>query len=590
MSVPNSPLYEFGPYRLHPEEQQLLREGKSVALTPKAFDVLVALVERAGRLVEKEELLEAVWPDAVVDESAIAQNIFAVRRALGQRDGGPTYIETVPRRGYRFVPNVKVFEDHGEELFVRQHVRTTAPRERTLAVVPLTFLGAGDKAEGAYLGVAFADTFITRLGKVSTLTVRPTASVMHYAATNAIEAGRALNVEAVLDGKFRKSGEGLRITLQLIRVADGSLLWSESFDGQMADVFRLEDAISLKLTTVVIPALTGEHAAELEARGTTNRDAYATYWRGRYYWNQFLPQLLPKAVAEFQHAIALDPEFARAWVGIADAYNWSSIFGIVPTAECIVQSKAAAGRALEIDDTLGDAYTALGFVTAFYEWQFEEGERLLVRALELNPNDALAHEWLAGVLVGLGRIEEWRPVSRRMLELNPLSLRTRAMAAWQAYHAHSFAESIALARELVELNPNFPQAWIQLGNALEQTGEYEESIDALNRALTLHPDSGIALYQLCFALAGAGRHDDARAILAKFHDRTTVQGMKSYFTAMAHVALGEPEIALREFARALEERDPWMFWLAREPKLHGMRADARFRELEGRVVGRGSAS
>lgn len=584
MTTPHSQLYEFGPYRLLPQERLLLRDGAPVALTPKAFDTLVALVERSGRLVDKEELLAAVWPGVVVEEATVAQNIFAIRRALGQQDGGPKYIETVPRRGYRFVPNVKVFEDRGEELFVRQHVRTSAPRERTLAVLPLTVLGASDKAEADYLGVSFADAFITRLSSVTTLTVRPTASVIHYASTNALEAGRALHVETVLDGKLRRSGQELRITLQLLRVADGSMLWAESFDGQLADVFRLEDAISLKLTTVVIPVLTGEHVAELAARGTTNPTAYAAYWRGRYYWNQFLPELLPKALAEFEHAIDLDPQFARAWVGIADAYNWSSIFGIVPTAECITHSKAAAGRALSIDSTLSDAYTALAFVTAFYEWEWEEGERLFVRALELNPHDPLALEWYAGVLAGLGRIEEWRPLAKRALELNPLSLRTRAMAAWQAYHAHVFAEAIAIARELVALNAQFPQAYIQLGNALEQVGEYEEAIAVLDRALELHPNSGIALYQLCFALAGAGRREEARAILNRFHDRSAVQGMKSYFTAMAHVALGEPDPALREFERALAERDPWMFWLAREPKLNALRADPRFRKLEETVV------
>ena len=278
--------YEFGPFRLLPRERLLLRDGRPVGLTPKAFDTLVAIVERSGRLVEKEELMELVWPKTTVEEATIAQNVFALRRALGGGGSGTDFIETVPKRGYRFLPNVRVVAGRDDS--------TNTVARLTLAVLPLVVLSANPATvEGEYLSVGFADAFITRLSDVRGLIVRPTASVIHHSSANAIEAGRALGANAVLDGKIRIAGNGIRITLQLIRVSDGALLWADSFDGRMNDIFRLEDAVLRKLATVVVPQLTGEQVM-LAGRGTHSRPAYAAYCRGRFYWNQFVPQLLPK--------------------------------------------------------------------------------------------------------------------------------------------------------------------------------------------------------------------------------------------------------------------------------------------------------
>ena len=572
--------YTFGPFRLVPRERLLLRDGRPVPLTPKAFDTLVVIVERSGRLVDKEELLDRVWPGSVVEEATIAQNIFAVRRALGTNDAARKYIETVPKRGYRFTAEVETVEP-------RDRVgRPASPQQNTLAVLPLRHLGSNGHSEDRdHIGVGFADAFITRLSNVRGLTVRPTASVIHHGGSNALDAGRLLHATAVLDGTIRNAGNGVRVTLQLLRVADGALLWAESFDGEMTDMFRLEDAISTKLASSVVPQLTGENPTPLAARGTNNRPAYGAYQRGRFYWNQFDPQLLPKSIEAFEEAIALDPQFARAYVGLADAYNWSSIFGILPTEACVTASKAASLRALELDPHLGDALTALGFVTAFYDWKWDEGELLLLRALEENRNDPLAYEWRAGILAGLGRLDEWRLSIKRAEELNPLSLRTKAMVAWHAYQLDLIEEAISVAEELVALDGNLPQAHMQLGNALEQAGRAEEAIAALERALQLHPGSGITLYPLCFALVKAGRRRDAEAIRAQLA-QSSVQGHGAYFVAMANVALGDLDAAFQEFERALEARDPWMFWMGSDPKLRHLHGDARFDRLRERVVPR----
>ncbi len=281
--------------------------------------------------------------------------------------------------------------------------------------------------------------------------------------------------------------------------------------------------------------------------------------------------------------MALDPDYAPAHVGIADFYSWASIFGILPTAECIEHSKAAACRALDIDDSLGDAYTALGFVTGFYEWNWAESERLFRRALEINPNDANAHEWYAALLVGLGRVEEFLEELRLAEELNPLSLRNKAMAAWQFYHARLFTESITRSRQVVELDKNFPQAYVQLGNALEQKGQIAEAIAALEHSLPMMPGSGIPRYQLCFALVAAGRREEARVLLNEMKAQSFASGMNPYFIATAHAALDEHDAAFEWFERAFRARDPWMFWLGTEPKLARLRDDPRFDDLLRRM-------
>ncbi|HYY55910.1 MAG TPA: tetratricopeptide repeat protein, partial [Pyrinomonadaceae bacterium] len=341
---------------------------------------------------------------------------------------------------------------------------------------------------------------------------------------------------------------------------------------------ELEDSISTKVTDALLPELDLDARQQMRKRGTDNAQAFDAYLRGRYFWNQFTPESLPKAIGSFQKAIALDPNYAMPHVGVADFYMWACIYGILPPPECYPKARAAALRALELDDSLGEAYAALALI-AESEWDWAEAERLYKRAFELNPNYPLAHEWYSSLLVGTGRSEEGIKEIRRAEELDPLSTRAVTLTAWTTYQAHLFTEAFGRAQQVVDLDKNYFQGYVQIGNCLEQMGRAEEAVAASQRSVQLMPDSALPKYVLCFALAAANRLDEAREVLGEMKSMAATQYVKPYFLAMAHVALDERDAAFNLFEKVFAERDPWVVWFGTEPKLDRLRTDARFVEL-----------
>ncbi len=453
---------------------------------------------------------------------------------------------------------------------------------KSIAVLPLKILNLGAKTETgeSYLSVGLADAMITRLSRVRSLAVRPTSAILRYGdeTTDPLLAGRELVVDFVLDGRIKIAGERVRVSLQLLDVSSNTSVWANQFDETFADALELEDSISAKVSGAILPQLTQDEEARLKQRGTDNPDAFAAYMRGRYFWNQFTPDSLPKALGSFEKAIALDPDYALPYVGLADFYNWAGIYGILTPTECYPKAKAAALRALELDDSLAEAYAALGLINESL-WEWAESERLYQHALELNPNYSLAHEWYASLLVGTGRFEEGVREVRRAEELDPLSLRAMTLSAWTTYQAHRFSEALAKAQQIIDLDQNFPQGHLQLGNILMHIGRIEKAVIALRRADQLLPDSALPKYELCFALVAANRRDEAERVLEQIKALAARIYIKPYFIALAHVALGELDAAFELFEKVFAERDPWVVWFGTEPKLESVRGDARFHRL-----------
>ncbi len=455
---------------------------------------------------------------------------------------------------------------------------------KSVAVLPLKLLDTGTggtDTDDSYLGVGLADALITRLSNVRSLTLRPTSAVLRHAdeTTDPAEAGRELDVDFVLDGRIRRAGERIRISLQLLDVRGGSNVWAESFDERFADVLELEDSISGKVADSLVPQLTGDERRGLEKRGTDSAQAHHAYLRGRYFWNQFTPETFPRVLEAFEHAVALDPDYALAHAGIASYYNWASIFGLIPSDEGYEKTKAAARRALELDDTLSDAYAVLGFITAFPEWDWEGAERLLRKSLELNPNNGLAHEWLAAVLAGVGRDEEGTREIVRAQEIDPLSPRAMVLTAWTLYQLHHYQQSLARANEIIDLNPHFWQGYVQRGNVLLELGREPEALADLQRGYQLMPDSGITSYKLAYALVAANRREEAREVTRKLEALAAERYVNHYHLAMCHAALGERDEAFAEFEKGIGRGDLWLVWLATEPKLDALRDDERFNDL-----------
>jgi serine/threonine protein kinase/tetratricopeptide (TPR) repeat protein len=472
----------------------------------------------------------------------------------------------------------------------RERDRTEEPvqpmRGPQVAVLPLTILNAtGQENTGeSYLTVGLADAIITRLTSVDQLTVRPTSSITRYdeSQINPFRAGRELGVDFVLDGRIRRFGERLRISLQLLDVNKVSAIWAGHFDEHLTDFLELEDKISKQVAEALIPQLTGEEREKLSKRGTNDPRAYECYLRGRFYWNQFTSQSLPRALDAYRSAVDLDPEYALAHVKIGEFYIWASIYGLIPPTEAYNQAEVAIRRALEINRDLGAAYAAQGLLAAC-RYDYEKSEALLLRAIDLDPHNAISLEWYAALLISIGRFTEGVINVERSEQLDPLSLRTKVLAAWYKYQAGLGEEALAKVEEVIALDPDYPQGHIQHGNLLARMGRGEEAVVAMERSVKLMPGGSLADVGLAFAYAGAGRHRDAIRVADRMEERSKKEHVKAMFLFYANLAAGRKSRALDYLETAVAECDPWVFWLATDGRLIELHDDPRFTEIVRRT-------
>jgi eukaryotic-like serine/threonine-protein kinase len=476
------------------------------------------------------------------------------------------------------------------EIFPTPGNQKTSENENkhSIAILPFKLLNLGtleDTGGDEYLSLGLADALVTRLSGVQRLLVRPTSSVIRFGEdADAFAAGTELGVEFIIEGNIRRVGERIRVTTQLLDVKGNSTRWADKFDENFTDVLELEDTISERVAKSLLPQLTGEEKKRLDKRGTNNPQAYEAYLRGRFFWNQFVPEAFPKAIESFQKAVELDPNYALAYVGIADFYNWACIYGLFPTVVSVPKVYEAATRALEIDDQLGEAYAALGLYYSSIS-EYEISEKYYRRAIELNPNYSLAHEWMGSALTGRGLFDEGIREVRIAEQLDPFSMRSKTLTAWTLYQAHRYEEAAAKAREIIELDPNFPQGYLQLGNTLQQLGRFEESLELSRKAAAMMPNAPLPLYNLCFALVANERLDEAREIVRKMQASAEENYVGVYFLAMSNLAVGNVDETFYFLQKAIDEKSHWLLWLGTEPKLDSIRSDPRFEKLYERDRG-----
>ena len=640
-------LYEFGPFRLDDSERLLLREGVRVPLTEKAFDTLAALVRRGGRLVSKEELIAEVWPDAFVEENNLDKSISAIRQALGEKPSAPEYVETVRGRGYRFVAQVSEVRDQDRRLavednsaaaadtvttlhdhravatgtppagksFVRRLFRSplsisiavllavalglviysslasrakraeSAAAPRVIAVLPFKPLASDARDESLELGMA--DTLITKLGALRAVTVRPLSAVRKYSSLeqDPVAAGRELGVEAVLDGSIQHAGERIRVTVRLMRVADGASLWTGTFDKDLADIFAVQDTISEQVTQSLAVRLSGDEERQLAKRYTNNTEAYQIYSRGRYFWNKRTEEAIRKSIEYFEQAIAFDPDYALAYSGLADAYWILSSFDPAGGVSLLPQSRTAALKALALDDTLAEAHTSLGIVKEFYELDFTGAEREYRRAIELNQNYASAHHRYGFFLNRMGRIEEAHTELKRALELDPFSLPINVDAARPFFRSGDYEKAIGQLQKAIEIDPNYPRAHNVLANWYAQMGRYDDAVAEAKKAAALSapaqqeggPRRGS--YQLVYIYAKAGRRSEARQMLDELERQGNRRNDQLYFKALAYAALGDRERAFALIEELYKTRSLELLGLKGDPAWDDLRGDPRFRDL-----------
>jgi TolB-like protein/DNA-binding winged helix-turn-helix (wHTH) protein/Tfp pilus assembly protein PilF len=645
MSKPKTSYLEFGPFRLDTVRRLLLRDEAVVALPPKAFDTLLALVENCDRVLEKSELMTAVWPDSFVEEANLTQTVSILRKALGERAGEHRYIVTVPGRGYRFVasvgqPNGQVADlliervasreivaeqqestADGEEIEVEQNsnrqrlgssnqqlpasrllpvnplslsrrkpagwagilvmgvavlglavmalmayrylassTENQASPIRSIAVLPLKNL-TGDPAQD-YFSDGMTESLITALSKIEGLKIISYGSVSGFKGQDADprEAGKLLGVAAVLEGSVRKSNDSVRVVVRLVSVEDGQVLWTrDTHDRALGDIFALQDEVAQKVVAGLRLKLGHQGEQQLAKRYTENVEAYQAYMRGRAFWNKRNGEGFGKAIAYFQQAIDIDPNYARAYAGLADSYILKRIYVLLEPGETLQQmeakAKTAAEKALEIDDTLAEAHASLGLIKATTENDEADIEREYRRAIELNPNYATAHHWYALHLNDVHRFDEAIAEIRRALEIDPRSLVINSDIGIIFTSARHYDQAIEYFKKAIEMDANFPDAHAMLGWTYVRKEMYPEAIAEFEKARTLFGSPISQLDALIYAYGRWGKRSEALKVLDEVKRLTKQQHIQLLFENRLniHIGLGEYDKAFAALEKAHKE-------------------------------------
>ena len=561
-------IYEFGDFRIDAAKALLVRKGEPVALTPKVFETLLYLVRRQGDLVEKDELIRAVWPDTVVEENNLNQNISTLRRVLGESRGENRYIVTVPGRGYRFVASVRT-----------PPVSAAAPSTRTLAVLPFKPLTADLRDEALEMGMA--DTLIARLSSSRGTTVRPLSSVRKYGSLeqDALAAGRELAVESVLDGSIQRNGNHIRVTARLVQVSDGTSLWAGTFDEEFTDVFAVQDTISEKVAAALALGLSQEEKQRLTRRYTENVEAYHCYLKGRYQIGKVTRPAITKGIEFFQQAIDIDPTYALAFAGVAEAYRRLPITSDVAPMEAFPRAKAAALKALEIDENITDAHLALGFIRLWFDWDWAGADREFKRAIELNPSSGEAHMGYAALLSAVGRHREAVTEGQRAIDADPLSLLVNANQAQFLHWARRDDEARLQADKTLEMDAGFWIAHLALGRVHIQAGEYEKAIAALTKARDSSGGNSETISLIGYAWARAGDRAQALAVVDELKSRFAGRYLPPHSIAVIYHGLGDKDETFKWLENAYDERDVRLTFLKIDPKWDAIRSEPQFGAL-----------
>jgi TolB-like protein/DNA-binding winged helix-turn-helix (wHTH) protein/Flp pilus assembly protein TadD len=624
----------FGTFEVSFQSGEVRKAGVKIRVQQQPMKLLEILLERPGEVVTREELRGRVGPDESFGDFDQAVNIAIakLRSALGDSAENPRYIETLPKRGYRFIAEVSVVAaddrpkgpesaagdmpgtDTGHQLqgagltVVPKHRRWPARRVivalttvlslavlavwlfrsrgrppngiRSLAVLPLDNL-SGDASQD-YFADGMTDELITGLAQIRALRVISRTSVMAYKHLRKPlpEIARELNVDAVVEGTVLRSGEQVRITAQLIEARADKHLWAESYEGNLRDTLALQKKVASAIAEQIRIEVTPQEQAVLKKAKVVNPEAYESYLKARYFWNKRTADGLKIAVAYFKQAIDEDPNYAQAYAGLADSYNllgdWE--YGALAPSEAYPKAKAAAIKALELDNTLSEAHTSLAFSLDVFDWDWDSAEREYRRAIELTPGYATAHQWYADHLSQMGRNSEAIAEMRKAEHLDPLSLIIRADMAEIFLVAHLNDEAIEQSRKTVDMDPNFAIAHYELGQAFVQKNSYNEAIAEFQKAIELSGGSVSCVANLAYAYAISNKRNEAVKILNDLKTRSTRNASE---IALMYVGLGEKNEAMKWLEKAYEEHfNPSI--LVR-PAFDPLRSDPRFQNLVRRI-------
>ena len=606
-------VFEFGPFQVDVGERLLRRGEQIVGLTPKAFDTLVVLLENHGRLVGKDDLMKRLWPSSFVEESNLAQQISALRKALG--DDGSQYIETVPKSGYRFRYPVSVLTKSVSRRFLRadrvgwvilaaglslttywawhwraaQSAAAPAPAKVTLAVLPFENLSGDPDQE--YLSDGMTEEMIMQLAQLNParLAVIARTSSMHFKGSKKTVAqiGQELAADYVLQGSLRREGGRLRISAQLIQVEAQTHVWGQNYERDVRDMLALQDDVARAIASEIRVQLTPPRLLVSGSASSAPRAAevHQQYLKGRYFWNKRSEAGFVKAIEFFQEAIQIDPGYAPAYAGLADAYALlgSMTNSTLPRLEAMPRARGFAEKALTLDESLAEAHTSLAFVLMHFEHDWAAAEREFQRAIALNPSYVTAHHWYAYCLMAQTRVEEALREIRLAQELDPLSLIVNTDVAELLYCARRYDEAIRQAQKALEMDASFPLAHRALGLAYEQKGMYKESVAELQLQVRYSGRADYALAELARAFVLTGNRNEAEKLLRELQTFNPQNPGTSIGLAFLYAALGDKDQAFFWLEKSARER-MGVILIKVQPYFDTLRSDPRFRAIERRMA------
>src|SRR5579883_3417232 len=622
----SSRIARFGSFESDLDAGELRKHGHRLKLSEQPFQILAMLLEHPGEIISREQLRQLLWPsDAFVDfDHGLNNAVMRLREVLGDSSNHPRFIETLPRRGYRFIAPVELSSPSSSPAVPEASVRGLAPeanasepipatvtptgatearfsisriallvagvlagsvlisalavhyvtgvnagknlanRTSSLVVLPLENL-SGDKDQD-YFADGMTDDLIANLAKIRSLRVVSRSTAMAYKGTHKPlpQIASELNVDAVVEGTVMRVGNRVRITAELVQVSTDQHLWADTYESTIGDVLSLQNRVSFAIADEIRINLTKEDKERLARKPFVSPEAYEDYLRGRYYWNKRSYDGFAKSIDYFQQATHRDPQYAMAYAGLADCYGiiGSIIYGAAPSAEAATKAKAAATRALGIDPSLAQAETSLATAQFNYDWDWPGAAEGFKKAMQMDPTYATAFQRYSLYLIAMGRFDE---------------------SFDQIKKARDFDPSIEQLRDTLDMDPNFEWALLVLGQAYEQKGQYDKAIEEFRRAVELSNASPVMLSGLAHAYAASGNHAEALQLLARLQALAKNQYFSPYYIAMIYLGLGKNDLAIDWLEKAYGDRSNGLVFLKVEPALDPLRTNPRFVALQAKM-------
>ena len=613
----DSPAIRFGVFELDLHTRELRKAGRKVGIQEQPLCVLVSLLERPGELVTREELRQKLWQaDTFVDfDTALNKAITKIRDVLGDSASSPRFVETLPKRGYRFIAPVDkpapersvpglspqppgTVGYHGRTklagaamaafllmaviAWFRWSRESPPARIRSIAVLPLDNLSGDPNQE--YFADGMTDELITDLAQIHALRVISRTSVMQFKHTkkNLPQIAAELNVDAVIEGSVARSGNNVRVTAQLLDARQDRHLWAASYEREMTDILGLEGQVAKSIADQVRVKLTPQEDARLAKRRPANPEAYDALLKGRFLWNKRNAAAAEKAIGYFRQAVGIDPGNAEAWAALAGCYaSLGSDIGSVDPAKVAPEARAAVAKALELDPNLAEAHGTLARIKLWYDWDWAGSEREYRRAIELNPNDSMIHVLYSHYLLVRKRFDEALEENRRALDLAPLDILCSMHLAWLYYDSHDGQKTVAQSKRVLEMDPAFTGAYLYVARGYELQGKWPEAIAAYGQARGSYGVQYLA--GVAHAWAASGDRRQAEGALAKLKEFSNQNYVSPLMFAEYYAALGDRDRAFEWLERAYRQRAPGLIELEVSYVWDNLRTDPRFRSLERRV-------